>query len=273
MARFRLFFFVSILLVLVWVVAVVASHPLLSARNANEEIRIYPATPTFFQPFFITVSGQWGSTCVPAFHSVNVETGTILLEARTPGALVSCDDRPTDWGISVLIPPQEPYSYTVRLSVISGITGNLLAFAEQDLDIIGGIQQIPALPLAGEDVTLRLADVSLDSCTPHYLSHSVITHTITIEAQIPDLVCGQVPTPWQIDVAVDPLPAGEYRVEMFVTDNRFMPPQRTRRLDGSLVVAETIYTIYFPVWGCFGSNVSPLVCESALSPERRGVLP
>ncbi|RLT38206.1 MAG: hypothetical protein DWI57_12435 [Chloroflexi bacterium] len=273
MARFRLFVVVSILLVSVWVVAAVASQPVFSARNANEEIRIYPDTPVFFQPFFITAAGQWGSTCVPAFHSVNVETGIILLEARTPGALVPCDDTPTDWEISVLIQPQQPYSYTVRLSVISGITGTLLAFANHDFDVIGGIQQIPALPLAGEDVSLRLADVSLDSCTPQYLSHSVITQTITIEAQIPDLVCGQVPTPWQIDTAVDPLPAGEYRVEMFVTDNRFMPPQRTRLLDGSFLVAETIYTIYLPVWGCFGADVSPLVCESALSPGRRGLLP
>ena len=244
-----------------------------SAPGANETIAIYPATPSFSQPFFVTVSGQWPNSCVPAFHALTLEESSVYIEARTPGPQVTCTDGQTNWDFSLIVTPSQPNFYVALLSVVSGITGETIASAREEFEVIGGIQIIPALPLTTEEVTVRLAGLSLDSCTPRYLSHGVITQTVTIEAQIPDLVCGQVPTPWQIDAAVDPLPAGEYRVEMFVTDNRATPPQRTRLLDGSFVVAETIYTIYFPLWGCFGSDVSPLVCGTGPSPARRGVLP
>ena len=203
---------------------------------------------------------------------MDVATGIIRLETKTPGAFVSCDNTPTAWSISVSIPPQEPYSSTARLSVISGITGAVLTFANHDFDIIGGIQQIPALPLAGEDVTLRLADVSPDGCTPQYVSHAVIAQTISVEAQIPNLVCGQVPTPWQIDTAVGPLPVGVYQAELFVTDTRQTPPRRIRLLDGTFVVVETIHTLYLPLWGCFGPDITPQGCTIVQPPERHGKL-
>lgn len=244
-----------------------------SAPGANETITVYPATPSFSQPFFVTVSGQWPNSCVPAFHALRLEESSVYIEARTPGPLVTCTDGQTNWDFSLIVPPSQPNYYVALLAVISGITGETIASAREEFEVIGGIQTVPTLPQINEEISVRLAGLSLDSCTPRYVSHGVISQTITIEAQIPDLVCGQVPTPWQIDAAVDPLPAGAYEVEMFVTDNRVTPPQRTRLLDGSFVVAETIYTTYFPLWGCFGSDVSPLVCESALSPERRGALP
>jgi hypothetical protein len=244
-----------------------------SAPDANETIAVYPATPSFSQPFVVAVSGQWPNSCVPAFHDLRLAESSVYIEARTPGPLVTCTDGQANWGFSLFVPPSQPDFYMALLSVVSGITGETIASAREEFEVIGGIQIIPALPLTTEDVTVRLAGLSLDSCTPRYVSHDVITQTVTIEAQIPDLVCGQVPTPWQMDAAVDPMPAGEYRVEMFVTDNRISPPQRTRLLDGSFVVAETIYTTYFPWLGCFGSGMSPLVCNTAKSPAQRGVLP
>ena len=244
-----------------------------SASGANETIAVYPATPSFSQSFFVTVSGQWPNSCVPAFHALRLEERSVYIEAKTPGPQVTCTDGQTSWDFSVVVPPRQPNFYVALLAVISGITGETIASAREEFEVIGGIQTIPALPQINEEITVRLAGLSLDSCTPRYDSHGVITQTLTVEAQIPDLACGQVPTPWQMDAAVDPLPAGEYQVEMFVTDNRVTPPRRTRLLDGSFVVAETIYTIYFPLWGCFGSDTSPLVCETELWPEGRGALP
>jgi hypothetical protein len=263
MARFRLPHIVSILLMVGWVVLVATSHPLFSARSANEEMRIYPATPTFSQPFFVTLSGQSANSCVPAFHSLILTENSLHIEAKTPGPLVSCLETQTNWSFSVIVPPHPPNFHVALLAVISGITGETLSSARHEFDVVGGIQIIPALPLTTEDVTLRLADLSLDSCTPEYISHDVITQTITIEAQVPDLVCGQVPTPWQIDAAVDPLPAGEYQVEMFVTDTRETPPRRTRLLDGAFVVAETLHSVYLPLSGYLGSNIA----------AQRGALP
>lgn len=273
MARFRLSNAVSILLVFTWVVLAAASHPVLSARSVNEEIRIYPATPTFSQPFFVTVSGQWVNSCVPAFHSLTVTENSVQIEAKTPGPLVSCLETQTNWSFSVIVPPRPPNFHVALLAVISGISGETLSSVRHEFDVVGGIQITPALPLTTEDVTLRLADLSPDGCTPEYISHGVITQTITVEAQIPDLVCGQVPTPWQMEASVGPLPAGEYQVEMFVTDTRGVPPRRTRLLDGTFVVAETLRKIYLPLWGCFGSDISPLGCTIVQSPERRGDLP
>lgn len=273
MARFRLPPIVSILLVFGWIVLAATSHPLFSARRANEEIRIYPTTPTFSQPFFVTVSGQSANSCVPAFHSLTVTENSVHVEAKTPGPLVSCLETQTNWSFSVIVPSRPPNFHVALLAVISGITGETIASARQEFEVVGGIQIIPALPRTTEDVTVRLAGLSLDSCTPQYISHGVITQTITVEAQIPDLVCGQVSTPWQIDAAVDPLPAGEYQVEMFVTDTRETPPRRTRLLDRTFVVAETLYTTYFPLLGCVGSGISPLVCTITESPARRGAVP
>lgn len=244
-----------------------------SAPGANETISVYPATPSFSHHFFVTVSGQWPNSCVPAFHNLSLTENSVYIEARTPGPQVICTEGQTSWDFSVVVPPRQPNIHIALLAVISGITGETIASARQEFEVIGGIQTIPAMPRINEEITVRLAGLSLDSCTPRYVSHGVITQTLTVEAQIPDLVCGQVPTPWQIDAAVDPLPAGEYRVEMFVTDNRSTPPQRTRLLDESFVVAETIYTTYLPLWGCFGSDTSQLVCEAELWPGSRGALP
>ena len=90
MARFCLPNSVSILLLFVWLVIAVFSRPVVSARGASEEIRMYPATPTFSQPFFVTVSGQWANSCVPAFHSLTVMENSVQIEAKTPGPLVTC---------------------------------------------------------------------------------------------------------------------------------------------------------------------------------------
>lgn len=272
MSRFRLPLSVSMLLVFLSVMGTSASEPVFSARRAAQEIRIDPAIPIFSQPFVVTVSGEWPNACVPAFHSLTLMQNSVSIEAKTPDSLVTCTEGPTNWGFSLFVPPHRPDFYVALLVVISGITGETITSTSQDFEVMGGIQIIPVLPQITEEVTVRLADLSLDSCTPQYVSHSVNTQTITIEAQIPDLVCGQVPTPWQMDAVVGPLSAGEQQVEMFVTDARVMPPLRTRLLNGSFVVAETIYTIYLPLLGCFGAGIPPQVCNTVQPPARRGVL-
>jgi len=273
MAHFRLPRYGLLLLTFVTIALLATIGLAFSANSADEEIRIYPATPTFSQPFFVAVSGQWANTCVPAFHTLETETGTILVKAKTPGPLVACIPTRTDWSFSVLVPAQPPYSYTARLSVISGITGDTLSTADQDFDVVGGVQSIPALPLVGEPLSLRLAGVSPDGCVPQYVSHGVVTQTVTFEAQIPDLVCGQVPQSWQMEGELGALTPGRYTAEMFVTDQRYAPPRRSRGLDGSFLVAEQLWHIYLPLWGCLGSDPSPQNCPAVPFPESRGAQP
>ncbi len=273
MARSRLFQFVFVLLIGASIVVLIPSASVDSAHRANEKITIYPATPSFSQPFFITVSGQWANSCVPAFHTMDVEKNRVRLEAKTPGPLVSCTETPTDWGFSVLNPPRPPDFHWADVHIISGITGGTLSFVQHAFDVIGGIQIIPALPLATENVTLRLADLSPDGCVPEYVSHGVVGQTATVEAQIPDLVCAQAPTPWQMEVALGPVAAGDYQAQMFVTDYRHTPPKRTRLLEDSFVVVEQLLHTYLPLWGCFGSSISPLGCTVIQPPDLRGVSP
>ncbi|RLT34048.1 MAG: hypothetical protein DWI57_17040 [Chloroflexi bacterium] len=244
-----------------------------SAHSTNEEITIYPATPSFSQSFFIAVSGKWANSCVPAFHTVDVGENRVRLQARTPGPLVACIETPTDWGFSVLIPPRPPNFYTADLYIVSGLTGGLLLFVQHEFNVIGGIQIIPALPLATENITLRLADLNPDGCVPAYVSHAVQGQTVTVEAQIPDLVCGQTPTPWQIEAALGLLAAGNYQAQMFVTDYRFTPPRRTRLLEDSFVVVAQLLHTYLPLWGCFGTDISPLGCTVVQMPDPRGDSP
>ncbi|MBI3958312.1 MAG: hypothetical protein HY328_05840 [Chloroflexi bacterium] len=195
------------------------------------------------------------------------------LEARTPGPLVSCIDALTDWGFSVLVPPRPPDHHLAEVFIVSGITGEKISFARHEFDVKGGIQIVPALPLVNENVTLRLAELNPDGCVPKYASHAVQGQAVTVEAQIPDLVCGQVETPWQMEVALGSLAASAYQVELFVTDYRHTPPKRTRLLEQSFVVVEQLLHIYLPLWGCFGSSISPLGCVIIQTPDLPGVSP
>ncbi|MBX3050740.1 MAG: hypothetical protein KF753_04660 [Caldilineaceae bacterium] len=244
-----------------------------SAFGANEEIAIFPTTPTFSQSFFVTVSGQWVNSCVPRLDSFAVDGTSLRLTARTPGPTIICQEKLTDWGLSVRVPAQEPNFYWVDMKIISGVTGQTLSVARREFEIVGGLQIIPALPLATEDVTLRLAGLNPDGCVPYYVSHQLQGQTVMVEAQIPDGVCGQVPTPWQMEASIDPHPAGAYQAELYITDHRYIPPQRTRFLAGSFVIAERILTYYFPLWGCFGPDIAPKGCTAIEPASQQGVVP
>lgn len=236
-----------------------------SALAANETIRIYPATPTFYEPFYITVSGRWANSCAPAFHKLTTSGGAIRLEARTPDGSVPCQDEPTDWGLSVLVQPQQAFLHTAQLSIVSGITGQPISTAFQDFTISGGILPVPVLPEAGKPLALRVADFSPDGCIPRYVSHQVSGATVTVESEIPDTVCGQAPTPWQMDVSLEPMAAGHYQTDLYVTDFRQSPPTRKRVLQSAFTVAATIHYAHLPLWGCFGSEAALGGC--AILPE------
>lgn len=245
-----------------------------AAQRSNEQMRVYPAAPDFSRSFFMSVSGEWPNSCVPALQSVDVTTPNEERgEARTPGPQVNCTDTPTDWGFSILIPPRQPNFHTAVVVIKSGITGDTLSTIRHEFEVLGGVQVTPSQPLVNEEVTIRLADLSPDGCVPQYISHEVAEQSVTIDAQIPDLLCGQVPTPWQIDVPLGPLAAGTYQTELFVTDHRQNPPIRRRLLSDSFVVAEQLWYTHLPLWGCFGQDVSPLGCAIVQTPNRHGEKP
>lgn len=263
---FSLFRVMALLFVVGGIALFLPGMPVDSASNANESIRIFPSTPAFYQPFFVTVSGQWADTCIPAFHSLNISGSEILLEARTPDSSIACKDEQTPWGLSVLVQPQLPYFYTARLSIVSGITGRVISTTSHEFDVSGGIHPDPALPQTGQEVSLRLADFSPDGCIPQYVDHTTNGTAISVESQIPNVVCGQVPTPWEMNIALGALAAGNYQVELHVTDHRHTPPQRSQLLSGSFQVVSRILYSYLPLWGCFGGDPPSGGC--AIFPEQ-----
>lgn len=265
MAHLSLFRTITILFVVVSISICRPSSSVDSALVANETIRIYPAIPTFYEPFYITVSGRWANSCAPAFHKLSTSSGAIHLETRTPPGSVPCQDEPTDWGLSVLVQPQQAFLHTAQLSIVSGITGQPISTTFQDFTISGGILPVPILPEDGKPLALRVADYSPDGCIPRYVNHQVIGATVTVESEIPDLVCGQAPTPWEMDIDLNPLTAGHYQTELYVTDYRQSPPTRRPTLQGGFTVATTIHSAYLPLWGCFGSN--PASGDCAILPE------
>lgn len=81
------------------------------------------------------------------------------------------------------------------------------------------LEAIPALPANNSPITIRAFGMWHDACVPRYQTHQIIGNVITIAAVAnpPMVVCGQVITPWSFSVAIDPLSAGNYRVDLLIT--------------------------------------------------------
>lgn len=220
-----------------------------NAASLTDPIQILPNVPAFSQPFLVVVSGRWANSCVPAFHQMGADGMTVWIEAKTPGPLVVCDDNPTDWSFSVPVSPLPPNEYRLDVSIISGITNIPTFYAGTFFEVRGGIDISPVRPTPDDAITIRLADLHPDACVPDYLSHTVTGAVVTVEAETPDAACGQLPTPWEIQVAVDPLAAGEYAVELWVTEQAQKPPQRRLHTSHSFAV---YYYTYLPQVGNFG---------------------
>jgi len=220
-----------------------------NAAHLTEPIQILPNVPTFSQPFLVVVSGRWANSCVPAFHQMGADDMMVWIEAKTPGPLVVCDDKPTDWSFSVPVQPLPPNEYRLDVFIISGITNIPTFYAGTNFDVQGGIDISPVRPTPDDGITIRLADLHPDACVPAYLSHTVAGAVVMVEAETPDAACGQLPTPWEIQVAVDPLAAGDYTVELWVTNQAQKPPQRRLYTSQSFAV---YYHNYLPQVGSFG---------------------
>ena len=223
-----------------------------NAAHLTEPIQILPNVPTFSQPFVVVVSGRWANSCVPVFQQMGADGMMVWIEAKTPGPLVICDDKPTDWSFPVLVQPLPPNEYRLDVSIISGITNIPTFYAGTFFEVQGGIDISPTFPTPDDAITIRLADLHPDGCVPRYLSHTVTAAGVTVEAQTPDGVCGQVPTPWEIDVEIDPLTANDYAIELWVTAQGQDPPQRRLYASQSFAVYDRVYRIHLPQVDNFG---------------------
>jgi|GEM_PF-2355442 len=273
MAGFRFRPLVLILVLVAPLFSPISHQALYSAGKADGAISVYPDSPAFYQPFLISVFGQWNDSCAPVFDAQYVEGNAVRLEAKTPAPPVVCNDVSTAWGFSVLIPPQLPNQYAVEVYTVSGVTGEKKLFIRHTFDVAGGIHVEPALPDANDSLTVQVAVLNPDGCVPKYVSHAVQGTTVTIETQIPNVLCGHVETPWQMAVAIGPLPAGNHQATVMVTDYRQTPPARTRLLEQSFVVVDRIIQIFLPLWGCFGPSPSPLACVVSQPTNGRALWP
>lgn len=224
-----------------------------NAAHFAQPIQILPNAPIFSQPFAVVVSGQWPDSCVPFFHQMEVVGTIVQIEAKTPGALVVCKDEATDWIFSVPVSSLPPNEYRLDTFVISGITGISTFYAGTNFNVLGGIAILPSLPTPNDRIGVRLADLHPDGCVPDYLSHAVVGAVVTVEAETPDAVCGQIPTPWEMQVELDPLAAGEYVVELWVTEQAQKPPRRRLYASQGFSVYNHIYRNYLPQVGGFGT--------------------
>lgn len=73
---------------------------------------------------------------------------------------------------------------------------------------------LPELPQRNETVTVQVAGVWHDSCVPSYVSHTLADEIISITTSVPgpEVVCGQVFTPWGFDIELDTLTEEHYQV-------------------------------------------------------------
>ena len=250
MAHFRLFrqFFAFLFLP---ILALSLSRSTNAAHHA-QPIQILPNTPVFSQPFVVVVSGRWANSCVPVFQQMGADGMMVWIEAKTPGPQVTCDDKPTDWSFPVLVQPLPPNEYRLDVSIISGITNIPTFYAGTFFEVQGGIDISPTLRTPDDAITIRLADLHPDGCVPRYLSHTVTGAGVTVEAETPGAGCGQVLTPWEIDVEIDPLTANDYAIELWVTAQGQDPPHRRLHFSKSFAVYERVYHNYLPQVGNFG---------------------
>jgi hypothetical protein len=79
----------------------------------------------------------------------------------------------------------------------------------------------PSLPTPEDAIVVTARGAWSDSCTPGYHSHELVGDVIRLDATVdypPGTACLTVITPWRIVVDVGTLPAGNYQVDLYITD-------------------------------------------------------
>lgn len=223
-----------------------AAEAVHSSGLAEDVIHIYPPSPQFFQSFFIVVAGQWADSCVPLFDSLQIDTGTLRLNARTPGPPAECRPVATDWQFTVQAPTLLPNEYRLLVDILSGSDGSHTLIGPTDLVVQGGMAVRPALPATEETFIVATADLNPDGCVPQYLSHEMSDGKLIIETEIVGEACGTVVTPWRVEVSAAPLPPGPYTAEFYITDQRATPPQRRLAFSRPIAVAQTRFDTRLP---------------------------
>ena len=74
----------------------------------------------------------------------------------------------------------------------------------------------PTLPTTADIVQITVDGVWSHGCVPFDSGHTVVGSTISISTTVPgpEIVCGQVVTPWSILVELDRLTAGPYQIDV-----------------------------------------------------------
>lgn len=119
---------------------------------------------------------------------------------------------PAEIGLPVL----RPVSATVELAATPLVSGvRVYAMNNAKESPLHGIGQanlllLPHQPHPADLLQVIVHGIWYDGCVPTYQAHQLESHVITITTVLPELVCGQVATPWNFAVDVGRLSPGAY---------------------------------------------------------------
>lgn len=83
------------------------------------------------------------------------------------------------------------------------------------------LEVAPNLPTPEDTISVTATGAWSDSCTPGYHSHELVGDVIRLDATVdypPGTACSTVITPWSLVAHVGTLPAGNYQVDLYITD-------------------------------------------------------
>ncbi|MCB1919801.1 MAG: hypothetical protein KDJ28_07470 [Candidatus Competibacteraceae bacterium] len=85
------------------------------------------------------------------------------------------------------------------------------------------IEIMPPTPSVNDRISIRIFDEWPDACTPENPEVMVSANTIEINTFSDSQACSQVITPWELQISVGYLPAGDYQVRVLYTREATLP--------------------------------------------------
>lgn len=238
----------------------IESRVVTSSAGISAALDVLSTDPSTGNLTTIQASGVWRNGCVPVLDSIEITdmglgTGALLIKATAEQADQPCGQVETEWSFSVDVEFELPGYYMAELLIVSEQLEATALNTSTEIMVNGHLGFTPETPQLEEPFTITVTGLHGDGCIPEYVSHETINDKIIVELMTPDsaqIICGQVLTPWEVDVEIAALDSGEHAVEIY----------KSAQYDGvaierSLYKTETVsigvrasqvlnYTIYLP---------------------------
>lgn len=214
------------------------------ATEISAVVEVTTESPSTSNLVQIRTSGLWRNACVPHYSDHTIEeseygTSVLITAIAEPEGFV-CGQVETEWDFALDLDFDSPGLYTIQVVILSEWYPEPQLYTSTSTWVNGAVTHQPETPETDDHVTITIDGVNYDACVPSYESHLMTDNTVIINTvKAADLVCGQVPTDWEITVDMGTMAEGSYAVEAYITSYIDGEPIRELYQSSDLFVKES----------------------------------